>query len=335
MADLRAAAAAWPERVAAETPAGAAITYRALDALADGLAARLGAAGVGRGHRVGVVLPSSIDALAALYGTLRSGAVCVPVDPGAPPARVVSILTDCGVAALVAEATDGLAGSLAAALPARPLVLALPACGDGGGVRAAAGVTAGAHPAAAPAAADLALIQYTSGSTGRPKGVTLSHGNLTAILDWYAQAATPGPDDRFASHSPLQLSVTLFNALLPARVGAAVVLVDEAVRRSPRDLVRLVSERRVSIWMCAPSVQRLLLEHGAIDPAVHRFPRLLLSGGEVLPPRQARRLRELFPGTTLRGLYASTETSGCTLYDPLAAEPAAGAPPSVGRAAVG
>jgi amino acid adenylation domain-containing protein len=328
MHDLLATAAArWPDRPAAETLAGARLTYAELNALAAGLAGRLAAAGIGRGARVAVALPPSIDGLAALHGTLQSGAACVPLDPGAPPARLGAILADCEVAALVAEAP------LAAVVPAPAgaLVLAVPP-GDGGGdgLRAAA-----SGPAAAPTApddADLALIQFTSGSTGRPKGVMLSHANLRATLDWYAAAAAPGPEDRFVSHAPLQLSATLFNALLPARAGACVLLVDELTRRSPRDLVRAVSERGITIWMCAPSVQRLLLDHGAIDPRVHRLPRLLLSGGEALPPRQALRLRELFPATTVRGLYASTETSGCTLFEPPTDD---AAPATIGRPAFG
>src|SRR5215210_1315010 len=88
------AAARWPETIAVEDEEGRTLTFAALDRSADRLASRLVRWGVGRGDRVGLWLPKSIEAVAALHGILRCGAAYVPIDPTAPPARGVGICAE-------------------------------------------------------------------------------------------------------------------------------------------------------------------------------------------------------------------------------------------------
>ncbi len=81
------AAARCPEGVAVEDEAGRSATYGELARMADRLATRLARWGVGPGDRVGLFLPKSIEAVAAIHGTLKAGAAYVPVDPTAPAIR--------------------------------------------------------------------------------------------------------------------------------------------------------------------------------------------------------------------------------------------------------
>ena len=92
-----------PGRVAVENPGSGEITYHDLAALSDRVRDRLIHWGVGRGDRVGIYLTKSIDAVAAIFGTLKTGAAYVPVDPNAPASRNAYILADCRVKALVVE----------------------------------------------------------------------------------------------------------------------------------------------------------------------------------------------------------------------------------------
>ena len=64
------------------------LTYSDLMAAVGDLARRLGAAGVGRGDRVGVRMPSgSADLYVAILGVLAAGAAYVPVDADDPRER--------------------------------------------------------------------------------------------------------------------------------------------------------------------------------------------------------------------------------------------------------
>ena len=98
------AAARWrQDSLAIVEPGRGEIRYGELDALSDRLRDRLRAMGVGPGDRVGIYVRKSIDAVAAIYGILKTGAAYVPVDPTAPAARNAYIVHNCAVAALVME----------------------------------------------------------------------------------------------------------------------------------------------------------------------------------------------------------------------------------------
>src|ERR1044071_3941027 len=92
----------FPDRIAVEDTDGA-ITYRDLNQLSDRLRDRLIHLGVCPGDRVGIYLRKSIDAVASIFGILKAGAVYVPVDPGAPPARNAYIFGDCTVKVIILE----------------------------------------------------------------------------------------------------------------------------------------------------------------------------------------------------------------------------------------
>src|SRR5437870_5506617 len=98
---LRGSASLHPSHIAAEETGEGSITYAELDRLSDTVRDRLRHLGVRRGDRVGIYLPKSIDALAALLGAMKAGAAYVPVDPDAPAWRAAYILNDCQVRAAV------------------------------------------------------------------------------------------------------------------------------------------------------------------------------------------------------------------------------------------
>src|SRR5690348_13676452 len=91
------AAAQRPGHTAVEDEHGRTLTYADLARTADRLATRLARWGVGRGDRVGLFLPKSVEAVAAIHGILRAGAAYVPVDAAAPVARGAGIFASGGV----------------------------------------------------------------------------------------------------------------------------------------------------------------------------------------------------------------------------------------------
>src|SRR5260221_6488346 len=100
--DLAIRAASRSAEATAVVGRGETMTYGALHASADRVAAALFELGVQRGDRVAVWAPKSARLVAAMQGTLRCGAAYVPIDPRSPRAAVERILADCAVKALVA-----------------------------------------------------------------------------------------------------------------------------------------------------------------------------------------------------------------------------------------
>ena len=100
---LNQAAQEHPMRIAVVEPGHGEISYRDLSQLSDGVRDRLVRLGVGPGDRIGIYIRKSIDAIASIFGVLKSGAAYVPVDIGAPPSRNAYILSDCSVSCVLIE----------------------------------------------------------------------------------------------------------------------------------------------------------------------------------------------------------------------------------------
>src|SRR5262249_50096258 len=79
-------------------------SYAELERRANRIARQLRRRGVGRGSVVGLLVPPSTDAYAALLGILKAGAPYAPIDPEWPTERAASILEDSHAIALVTTA---------------------------------------------------------------------------------------------------------------------------------------------------------------------------------------------------------------------------------------
>ena len=132
---------------------GTAISYGALESGAAHVAARLIAEGVGPGDRVALQAEKSAEGIMIYLGTLKAGAVFLPLNSAYTAAEVNYFLTDAEPTVFVTDPTEW----VREATRYPPL-----------------------ETTVARDAADLACLIYTSGTTGRSKGAMLSHGSLAA-----------------------------------------------------------------------------------------------------------------------------------------------------------
>jgi amino acid adenylation domain-containing protein len=334
---LDAAVARRPEHTAVTDEHGQGLPFAALGLGADRLATRLARWGVGRGDRVGLWMPKSLQTVTAIHGILRSGAAYVPVDPTGPAARAANIFAAAGVKAVVVDCAlaEALRETWRGTGPLPRLIVVDPRSTETSHARsprrdgtADAVIAAGdaywteimADDAPSPLAPcrdpdDLAYILFTSGSTGQPKGVMLSHANAFTFLDWCQ--ATLGPwadDDRFSSHAPFHFDLSIFDLFVSCRNAATLVLIGESLAKEPELLGELLAAGRFSVWYSAPSILALLTRHGRLDRPGSAGPRLVLFAGEVFPVGPLRTLRRLWPEARIWNLYGPTETNVCTAH---------------------
>jgi len=182
------------DRVAIEVfEGGETATYAEFEALTHRYANTLSRLGIGRGDRVGLMLPNRLAYPALFIALARLGAVHVPVNTRYTPGEVAYVLGDAGARLLL---HDSQFAEVVAALP-RDLRddLVIADLGDGDGtfdrLAAASPETPARDDLAGPD--DLANIQYTSGTTGLPKGCMLTHDYwlvlARAAIAWDAQPA--------------------------------------------------------------------------------------------------------------------------------------------------
>ncbi|MFQ5419831.1 MAG: amino acid adenylation domain-containing protein, partial [Anaerolineae bacterium] len=315
------------------------ISYQDLANLSDQVRDRLWQMGVRPGDRVGVYLDKSIDALAAIFGILKTGAAYVPVDPTGPIERNCYILMDCGVTAVILD--QRFAQRLTeetAAFDRKPGFFLVAGTGGGHPLQQA---LAEAHPAdpARPVPTrlvkpeDLAYILYTSGSTGKPKGVMLSHENAVSYVDWCSDTFSPTDADRFSSHAPFHFDLSIFDIYVPLKHGATLVLVSDGAGKDPLKLAKLISEQRISVWYSTPSILSFLAQYGHLQDYLYDQLRIVLFAGEVFPIKHLRLLKEKWPHPDYYNLYGPTETNVCTwLKLPARIPPEKTQPFSIGRA---
>jgi len=172
---LRGASVGCSGDVFAQLPGGESVTFGALFAGAERMAAALAASGVEPGDRVAVQIGKTMQAIELYLGTVMAGAIFLPLNTAYTPAEVAYFVGDATPKVVVcdpgSEATmKGIAGGAT--------VLTLDKAGRGS-LRDLADAQTGFEPVAREAG-DLAAILYTSGTTGRSKGAMLSHANLAS-----------------------------------------------------------------------------------------------------------------------------------------------------------
>jgi amino acid adenylation domain-containing protein len=310
-----------PQRIAVQESGGGAISYGELDRLSDRLRDHLRALGVRPGDRVGLWIRKSIDAVATIFGALKSGAAYVPVDPGAPASRNGFILADCGVAAVVVESrfAEALQGELERQ-GARPRVLVIGGAGGGAYLRAALEAQSDSAPtmqatSAASRPDDLAYVLYTSGSTGKPKGVMLTQRNAVSFVEWCSQTFVPTAEDRFSSHAPFHFDLSILDIYTCVKHCGTLVLIGEEAGKAPLELAQLISEQKISVWYSAPSILSLIAQYGKLPSRDYAALRLVLFAGEVFPIGHLKTLLGQWPHPRYFNLYGPTETNVCTYYE--------------------
>lgn len=290
---------------------GSVLSYAELQALAENLAARLHAAGVCSGSRVGLLLPRGKWLVAAMLASLRQGAAFVPCDAAQPASRLASMLRRAELTALVVPP-----GAVDWPVQGVPCVAAELASGP-------------FPPLPAPApfgAEDAAYMIFTSGSTGEPKGCLVPWRALHNLAHAVVRTHALSPADRSSQLASPSFDACLFEIWPALFCGGALCIVPEALRMDPPALRDWLLARAVTLHFSPTPLAEELL---ALDWPEAAPLRVINTGGQAL----RRRPRPGFP-FALYNNYGPTETGvAATWHRVSPAEPEA--PPPIGVALPG
>lgn len=319
---------------------GGRLSYAEVNALADRFAGGLAALGIRPGDRVALHLPNCPQFPIAFYGTLKAGAVAVPVNPLYKGQDLAGILEDSGARLLVTltklypaarEVRGGLplehvvVTSIKEYLPGRLRLLfglfkekkeghAYPRGEDV--LRFQDLLRHGVHiGGGAREPWDVAVLQYTGGTTGVPKAAMLTHRNLVANalqgLHWFPTLRRG--KEVFAGALPFFHVYGLTGVLnVGTAMAATLVLFPQF---NAREVLAGVARHRITFFAGVPAMY-VAMSH-LKDLA--RYPltsvKFFFSGAASLPPEVKERFERLSRARLAEG-YGLSEASPITHVNP-------------------
>ena len=265
-----------PKRLAIETHDGTRISYGDLIARAGQMANVLVARGVKPGDRVAVQVEKSVANIVLYLGTVRAGAVYLPLNTAYTLNELDYFIGDAEPSLVVCDPSkaEGLA-PIAAKVKARVETLGP----DGkGSLTEAADKASNEFATVARENDDLAAILYTSGTTGRSKGAMLTHDNLASnslsLVDYWRFT-----DKDVLIHAlPIYHTHGLFvatNVTLFAR--ASMIFLPKL---DPDLIIKLMA--RATVLMGVPTFYTRLLQNPALSHETTKHMRLFISGSAPL-----------------------------------------------------
>jgi long-chain acyl-CoA synthetase len=323
---------------------GRTVSYAQLAEQAWRFAGALAGLGVGKGTKVGLVLPNCPQVVIAFFGALRLGAVVVQNNPLYTKRELGHQLGDAGVEVVIcldlayerikavreqSAIREVVVTSLLDELPAVRRVIApytrrgkaaAAAIGKDEPVRRWRDLMAGAITRAGEAevdpAGDLALLQYTGGTTGSSKGVMLSHRNLRAnteqVRAWFPDA-DPGREVMMAVLPFFHVYGLTVCLLLGVRLGAALVLLP---RFDLDQVMAAVDRHRPTLFPGVPTMYVAINNEVAKGGHDLSSIKACLSGAAPLPLEVAERFERYSGGRLVEG-YGLSECSPVALANPI------------------
>ncbi|MDR3534215.1 MAG: class I adenylate-forming enzyme family protein [Rhodopila sp.] len=282
-------------------------TYQDLNGLADACAAGLARRGVRQGDRVAVFLGNCLEAVVAVLGIARLGAILVPIGSRLRRREVEYVCGDAEPAALIYDA------AFEAELPeSGPPVRVRVGGVDEFAVLLAGG---GVPPPCSTREDDPFGILYTSGTTGKPKGAILTQlGAVHSCLHWEECLGL-----RAGEISVLCIPWThvagLCGVVLPIlHMAGKLVVVRNFARRA---FLELAAAERMTHGLMVPAMYGLcLLEADLADFDLSAW-RLGVFGSAPMPEPTIRRFAAAVPHLTMCNAYGATETtSPATIMPP-------------------
>ena len=312
---LRLAAAERPSVPAVLTPRGKAgeerreyeeLTFGALDAAADRLAAALAASGVSPGDRVALMVRPGGRFATAVFGTLRAGAAAVLIDPGLGVRAVLRCLREVSPAAFIGEPIAVVAGRAIGRLPG---IKAWVSAGGStpGAVSWEDFLNCGDANAVLPtvSADDPAAIIFTSGSTGPAKGVAYEHGMFLAQIEQLRAGYDLPPGESDVPAFPL---FALFDVGLSATMIVPRMHPSKPAQVVPEEILGPVRDRGASRAFGSPALWNRVLKHAVDHGVTLPTVRALLSAGAPVSPRTHEWARAvLSDDAELHTPYGATE----------------------------
>ena len=326
---------------------GRSLTYAELSRLIEQATAGLQGMGVGKGVKVGLLLPNCPTFIIFYYAILKAGGTVVNYNPLYTIEELAFQVKDSDTEIMVTldlkllfEKADTLAeqgllkhvvvASFPALLPAVKSVLFKLFRGRDMAVISAAKAkskvvlegdllsTSGTpKQVEIDPLGDIAVLQYTGGTTGTPKGAMLSHANLTVNVrqsTLWSRAYTEPGTERILAILPF-FHVFAMTGIMNRGLadGAELIIMPRFVLD---DTMKVLQKAKPTIMPAVPTIFNAILNHPDAMKTDFSSLKICLSGGAPLP-LEVKKAFETLTGAKVIEAYGLSETSPGVTINPL------------------
>ena len=253
-----------------------------MDRVTDRIASGLIGLGVGRGDRIGIVMPNIPHFVMAFYGILKAGAIVVAINPLYTPPEIEHLLTNSSVGLAFVDYRSY--EEVKAARPAtRTLRLIVARPGEGTGLapgdlwfqHLTDGSVTSTHALPMVGPDDTALLQYSGGTTGTSKAAVATHRGVVANTVQFRRWLVTLSE----AEEVILMAIPLYHAYgmiagmsLGVSLGASLALVPSA--RDIPALLKTIHRLRPSVFPGVPALYNAISQHtdvteGRVDIGIH------------------------------------------------------------------
>ena len=278
------------------------ISYAELDDASRALARRMIGAGLGKGDRVGLLMPNGIDWAVAALAVMRVGGVLVPLSTLLRPPELIAQLHVASVSHLLAVRgyrNRSYEDDLRSVAPAAPLLRRIWLWGELPDTPCPPDMIDALESVIRPA--DDMVVLFTSGSRGAPKGVIHTHGSALRATACSLEARCIGPGERLYIPMPFFWTGGFCAGLLSVLLSGATLLTESSPE--PEKTIAFLERERATLFRGWPDQAARIAAHPAFAAADLSSLRPA-SLAAVLPPA-------LRPRTGARAnIFGMTESGG-------------------------
>ncbi|GAA4545105.1 FadD3 family acyl-CoA ligase [Mycobacterium paraffinicum] len=255
--------------------------------------------GVGKGDRVAVWAPNSVEWIIAAFGLLTAGGVLVPVNTRFKTEEAGDIIARSGVKAVLVQ--KGFLGQDYTAPAGTPVI------------DLKSDFLSSGSPFERPVSGtDICDIIFTSGTTGRPKGAMMNHRQTLRMYEEWATLADLREGDRYLQINPYFHTFGLKAGLVTSFLRGATML--PVAVFDVDAVVDLIDREAITMLPGPPTLYHSLLT--VHDKAKLSTLRAGVTGAADIPVELVRRIHSELPFQTLMTGYGLTEAGNVTLSRP-------------------
>ena len=284
-------------------------TYAFLEKLSNRFANWLLLSKVKPGDRVLIFGENSFELICAIFGTLKAGAVFIPMHPETPSGKLEYILTDCLPSAILIDPHLRDKHACLKRIKHKPVLITSGTINEKKDPGLFSWETLQSFddkpPPVTSTTDDLAAVIYTSGSTGLPKGVMELHRNIVFAVSAINSILKNNSEDIILNGLPFSFDYGLYQIFLAFQAGAALVV--ERDFSVPIAIPRLIKMHKVTGFPGVPSIFAMLLRSRLLERIKLPDLRYITSTGDVFPKAYILELQKLFPGVDIFPMYGLTE----------------------------